>query len=126
IGAIRGRRLVLSTIDPNRLDFRHGQAELLEVRLYIGGAIAPTKLDDSNTLPRAVQTGRKVVELLQFRRGERAASGMGLDSGRGLAPLEVRFRHGTVVDPKDALDDVGQFGWHRQRAGPAAIGAALV
>src|SRR5262245_23287120 len=67
IGAIGVRRLVLSTVDPNRLDFRYGQVELLEVGLYIGGAIAATKFDDTNTLSRAVQTGRKVVELRQFK-----------------------------------------------------------
>jgi hypothetical protein len=98
----------------------------LEVRLYIGGAIAASQLDDPNALPRAVKTGRKAIELRKFGRGERTTSSVGLDSGRSLAPLEVRFRNGPVIDSEDALDDVGQFGWHRQRTGPAALAATLM
>ena len=46
--------MIARAINPDGLDIRHGQAELLEVRLNIGIAVPTAEFDDGDTLAAAV------------------------------------------------------------------------
>src|SRR5437588_120079 len=123
VGISGGR--ICTTIHGHRTHFRRGDSKVSKESIQIVGVVAAAKLQDADTLARALHTCRKVVGLRNLCRSIGCPSEARLPSARmALSAPEMRLRLVSIVQPKNTLDYGRKIGRDFQSSSSPPILAA--
>src|SRR5215469_1958347 len=116
------RWCVRPAIHRDGVHLRYRDAQVGKESMQIVGVVPTAKLEDADTLARALSTSRKIVGLRNLRRRIRGCSEVRLQSARSVFfEPEMRRRLRTIVHPKNTLDDFRKIWPDSQAPSPPAV-----